>query len=157
MVNTKLTLKLMNKTEWSIVQAQFSLYRSWPYITRLSSDSEAATMYKPKGQSSNMQTSQGFRYRELVRPAGQSSWSIKLVHLADPSSWFVLHMLQIACIANCTCCKLHVLQIACFANCMCCKWHVLQITCFGNFTCWKFHVLHIVCDENCMCCKLHVF
>ena len=38
--------------------------------TRPSSDSEAATMYKLKGQSLNMSTGQGFKYRELVRPAG---------------------------------------------------------------------------------------
>ena len=41
--------------------------------TRPSSDSEAATMYKLKGQSSNMQTGQSFQHRELV-------------YLADPSS-----------------------------------------------------------------------
>ena len=35
--------------------------------TRPSSDSEAATMYKLKGQSSNMQTGQSFETRELVR------------------------------------------------------------------------------------------
>ena len=40
--------------------------------TRPSSDSEAATMYKLKGQSSNVRTGQGFKYRELVRPAGLS-------------------------------------------------------------------------------------
>ena len=40
--------------------------------TRPSSDSEAATMYKLKRQSSNMQTGQGFKYKELIRPAGPS-------------------------------------------------------------------------------------
>ena len=44
--------------------------------TRPSSDLEAATMYKLKGQSSNKQTGQGYKYRELVRPAGPSSWSV---------------------------------------------------------------------------------
>ena len=66
------------------------------------SDSEAMTMYKLKGQSSHMQTGQGFKYRELicqagpsswstqlVRPAGLSSWSIQLVLPAGVSSWFV--------------------------------------------------------------------
>jgi len=37
--------------------------------TRPLSDSEAATMYKLKGQSSNMQTGQNFKNRELVRLA----------------------------------------------------------------------------------------
>ena len=55
-----------------------------------------------------MQTCQGFKYRELVRPA-------------DPSNRFVMHVLQIAC------CKLHALQIACVANYTCYKLHVLQI------------------------------
>ena len=41
--------------------------------TKPSSDSEAATVYKLKGQSSNMQTGQGFKYREMVRPAGLTS------------------------------------------------------------------------------------
>ena len=41
--------------------------------TRPSSDLEAATMYKLKGQSLNMQTGQGFKYRELVRPAVRCS------------------------------------------------------------------------------------
>ena len=53
--------------------------------TRLSSDSEAATMYKLKGQSLNMRTGQGFKYRELVRPAGPSSWSVQLVRPAGLS------------------------------------------------------------------------
>ena len=38
--------------------------------TRPSSDSEAATMYKLKRQSSNVQTGQGFKHKEMVRPAG---------------------------------------------------------------------------------------
>ena len=41
--------------------------------TRPSSDSEAATMYKLKGQSSNMRTGQSFEHRELVRLADPSS------------------------------------------------------------------------------------
>ena len=32
--------------------------------------SDSKSMYKLKGQSSNMQTGQGFKYRELVCPAG---------------------------------------------------------------------------------------
>ena len=47
--------------------------------TRPLSDSEAATMYKLKRKSSNMQTGQGFKYKELVHPAGPSSWSFQLV------------------------------------------------------------------------------
>ena len=43
------------------------------YITRPLSDSEAATMYKLKRQSSNMQTGQSFEHRELVRLADSSS------------------------------------------------------------------------------------
>ena len=38
--------------------------------TRPSSDSEAATMYKLKGQSSNMRTGQSFVNKELVCLAG---------------------------------------------------------------------------------------
>ena len=38
--------------------------------TRPSSDSEAATMYKLKGQSSNMRTGQSFENKELVCLAG---------------------------------------------------------------------------------------
>ena len=30
----------------------------------------------------NMQTGQGFKYKELVRPAGLSSWSVQLVRPA---------------------------------------------------------------------------
>ena len=41
--------------------------------TRSSTDLEAATMYKLKGQSSNMRTDQSLRYRELFRSAGLSS------------------------------------------------------------------------------------
>ena len=44
--------------------------------TRPSSDSEAATMYKLKGQSSNMRTGQRFENRELVRLADPSSLSV---------------------------------------------------------------------------------
>ena len=42
-------------------------------IYRPSSNSEAATMYKLKGQSLNRRTGQGFKQKELVRPAGLSS------------------------------------------------------------------------------------
>ena len=45
-------------------------------IYRPSSDSEAATMYKLKGQSLNRRTGQGFKCKELVRPAGPSNWSV---------------------------------------------------------------------------------
>ena len=41
-------------------------------ITRPSSNSEAVTMYKLKGQSSNIQTGQSFKNKELVRLAGPS-------------------------------------------------------------------------------------
>ena len=44
--------------------------------TRSPSDTEAAMMYKFKGKSSNMQTGQGFKEKELVRPAGLFSWSV---------------------------------------------------------------------------------
>ena len=47
--------------------------------TRPLSDSEASTIYKLKYQSSNMQTGQGFKYRELVCPAGPSSLAVQLV------------------------------------------------------------------------------
>ena len=46
--------------------------------TRPSSDSEAATMYKLKGQSSNKRAGQSFENRELVGLADLSSWSIKV-------------------------------------------------------------------------------
>ena len=39
-------------------------------ITRPSSNSEAVTMYKLKGQSSNIQTGQSFKNKELVCLAG---------------------------------------------------------------------------------------
>ena len=42
-------------------------------LTRSQLDSEAATMYKLKGQSLNMRTGQGFKLRELVHPPGLSS------------------------------------------------------------------------------------
>ena len=59
------------------------------FKTRPSSDLEAATMYKLKGQSLTMGTGQGFKYRELVCPANQSSWSAQLVNPAGPFSWSV--------------------------------------------------------------------
>ena len=55
--------------------------------TRPSSDSEAATMYKLKGKSSNKRTGQGFKWKELVCPAALSSWSVQLARPAGPSSW----------------------------------------------------------------------
>ena len=67
------------------------------------SDLEAATMYKLKEKSLNMRT--GFKWKELVRPYGLSSWSvqlvrpalsIQLVHPAGPSSWSV----QLVCPAG---------------------------------------------------------
>ena len=42
-------------------------------ITRPSSNSEGVTMYKLKGQSSNIQTGQSFKNKELVCLAGPSS------------------------------------------------------------------------------------
>ena len=54
--------------------------------TRPSSYSEAATMYKLKGQSSNMRTGQSFENKELIRLADLSSRSVKLICLADLSS-----------------------------------------------------------------------
>ena len=127
-----------------------------------SSDSEAGTMYKLKGQSSNMWIGQEFKYRERV-------WSIYLIcpagsmHIAlcalQPSKckWFKLHILQIACV-----CKLHVwqlavLQIAGVANCRCYKWRVLQIARLPNYMCWKLNILLIARVAKCMCCKLHMF
>ena len=32
---------------------------------------------------------QGFKYKELVRPAGLSIWFVQLVHQAGPSGWSV--------------------------------------------------------------------
>ena len=58
-------------------------------ITRLSSNSEAITMYKLKGQSSNMQTVQSFKNKELVCPAGP----IPLVGLPN---WLRLACLEVA-------------------------------------------------------------
>ena len=55
------------------------LYRKVKPKTRPSSDSEAATMYKLKGKSSNMQTGQGFK---------KKNWSVQLVCPAGPSSWY---------------------------------------------------------------------
>ena len=72
---------------WCLVCCQF--INPFCQKTRPSSDSEAATMYKLKGQSSNMQTGQGFKYKELVRPAGPSSWFVHLVCPAGPFSWSV--------------------------------------------------------------------
>ena len=48
-------------------------------ITRPSSNSEAVTMYKLKGQSSNIQTGQSFKNKELVCLAG----TIPLLGLAN--------------------------------------------------------------------------
>ena len=108
----------------------------WHTKTRPSSDSEAATMYKLKGQSSNMRTGQGFKQKragpsswsvKLVYPAGLSSRPVWLICLANSSSWFVqwlyayfnihiimskVHMLQSVHVVKCTCCKVHVLQCA---------------------------------------------
>ena len=50
-------------------------------LTRPSSDSEAVTMYKLNGQSLDMRTGQGFKYKELVPVAGQSSWSVYKVKM----------------------------------------------------------------------------
>ena len=58
-------------------------------ITRPSSNSEAITMYKLKGQSSNMQTVQSFKNKELVCPSGP----IPLVGLPN---WLRLACLQVA-------------------------------------------------------------
>ena len=46
-------------------------------------------MYELKGKSSNMETGQGFKQKELVCQAGPSSWSVQLVCLAGLSSWSV--------------------------------------------------------------------
>ena len=46
---------------------------------------------------------------------GPSGWSFQLVCLADPSSWYVMHVLQIADVS------IFHLQILHDANCMCCK------------------------------------
>ena len=46
-------------------------------------------MYKLKHQSSNMQTGQGFKYKEMDCPAGPSSGSVLLVRPAYRSSWSV--------------------------------------------------------------------
>ena len=67
------------ETNATSAQPGLGLGRAWQKAdgfwkkTRPSSDSEAATMYKLKGQSSNMQTGQSFENRELVRLADLSS------------------------------------------------------------------------------------
>ena len=63
-----------------------------------------------KGHSSNMWTGQGFKYRELVRPAGLSSRPFLLILLADPSSSFVL-WLYAYCTMHIITCKVHMLHI----------------------------------------------
>ena len=63
--------------------------QSTSFINKALLDSEAATMYKLKRQSSNMQTGQGFKYKELVRPAGPSGWSVRLVRPAGTSGWYI--------------------------------------------------------------------
>ena len=98
-------------------------------IYRPSSDSEAGTMYKLKGQSLNRRTGQGFKYKELVRPADlsncSSSWSVKLVWPAGPYSWSVQlvrpagpysRSVQLVHSAGPSC-KVHVLQSARVAKC----------------------------------------
>ena len=70
-------LKLMiNKVGESFCKSLQNKSSNLHEKTRPSLDSEAATIYKLKGQSSDIRTSQGFKYRELVRPASPSSWSI---------------------------------------------------------------------------------
>ena len=51
----------------------------------------------------------------------------------------------------------HVLQIARVANCSCCKLHMLQIARVANSMCYTFHMFQIACVTNCMCCKMHAF
>ena len=46
-------------------------------------------MYKQQGQFSNMQTGQGFKYTELVRPAGTSNWYVQLGRPSGPTFWSV--------------------------------------------------------------------
>ena len=96
------TLTIKKKEKTSL------LWKKLSFLTRLSSDLEAVTMYKLKRQYSNMQTDQGFKYKELVHPAGLSSLSVQLVRPAGPSSWSV----QLVCLAKFKCCKAHVLQSA---------------------------------------------
>ena len=67
--------------------------------TRYSPDLEAATMYKLKGQSSNMQTGQSFKNNKLVRLA--------LLCLADQSNW---HYAQ--CTTHYALCTLHYAHCA---------------------------------------------
>ena len=89
------------------------------------------------------------------------------LHKLQNSLGCKLHMLRIACVANCTCCKLLVKQIARVTNCMFsklhvlqnslgCKLYMLQIACVANCTCCKLHMLQRACVANCMYCKLHV-
>ena len=49
--------------------------------------------------------------------------------------------LQIALVADCTCCRLHLLQIARIADCTCCRLYVLQIAHVADCNCCKLHVL----------------
>ena len=69
--------------------------------------------------------------------------------IVDMGVFFKLHMLQIARVANCTCCKLQALQIACIANCKCCKLQVLQISGVAHCTCWKLQMFQIASVANC--------
>ena len=123
-----------------------------------SSDSEAATMYKLKGQSSNIWTVQSHKYRELVRPADLSvadpfSLFVHRIHPTDSSCWlYALHYanynLQSAHIRKCKCCKNHVLQSAHVTKCTCCKVYMLQSACVAKCTCCKVHVLQKPCGAN---------
>ena len=63
-----------------------------------------------------------------------------LTSIVEMEIFFKLDVLQIALVANWTCCKLHMLQIASVVNC----------------TCVKLHVLQFACNSTCMCSKLFV-
>ena len=86
--------------------------------TRPSSDSEAETMNKLKGQSSNMQTGQDFYYGELICQASSFSWSDQLVRQSGKFCWSVYQtcnivMLQSGNVAELQCYNLALSQ--------CCK------------------------------------
>ena len=99
-------------------------------------------MYKLKGQSLNMRTGQGFKYRELVHPAGPSSWSIQLVRSAGRSSCPV----QLVCLADPFSSSVQLINLAdlCFWLYACCTMPI--ITC-------KVHMLQSERVVMCTCCN----
>ena len=108
--------------------------------TRPSSGSKTATMYKLKGYSSNMQTGQGFKHRELVCPAGLSGRHIKLIHLTNFSCWLCAY-----CTMHIIACKVHLMPCAQVVKSTCCKMQKIHFP-----SCTLHHIysiLHIASDK----------